>query len=157
MAASANSKDYEVPPLWLLLDVILDAYAIALNCDPQVTNLAVMAAFALGGRLGLSDHVLYCLMQSAAAETRHCRGLESLHSASGVCSHTHISAGDEPWRKKLAGETGAEPLQGEADWLHQRITHLRALRRMVSDARAMEAIDSIIAEAEARLIQLKRV
>ena len=138
MAASANSKDYEVPPLWLLLDVILDAYAIALNCDPQVTNLAVMAAFALGGRLGLSDHVLYCLMQSAAADTRHCRGLESR-------------------RKKLAGETGAEPLQGESDCLRQRITHLRALRGMVSDARAIEAIDSIIAEAEARLIQLKRV
>lgn len=157
MAAIANGKDCEVPALWLLLDVILDAYAIALKCDPQVTNLAVMAAFALGGRLGLSDHVLYCLMQSAAAETRRCRELESLHSAFGTCPHSHVSASDEPWRKKLAGETGSEPLQGESDWLRQRITHLRALRRMVSDARAIAAIDSIIAEAEARLIQLKRV
>ena len=88
MAASANGKDPEVAALWLLLDVILDAYAIARKCDPQVTNLAVMAAFALGGRLELSDHVLYCLMQSAAAETTIHVCVERKRRASAAPPHT---------------------------------------------------------------------
>ena len=43
----------------------------------------------------------------------------------------------------------------EADWIKHRIWRLLRLRRLVDDARALTAIDDLIAEAEARLYRLQ--
>jgi hypothetical protein len=61
------------PPLWRLLDLILEAHAVALDLDPEVAGCAMMTALALGERLGLSDSVVYRMAESAAGDVRRRR------------------------------------------------------------------------------------
>jgi hypothetical protein len=70
MAAGSNGESGKVHPLWGVLDLILDAYAIALNCDREVARLTIMTALALGERLRLSDEIVYRMLESAVAERR---------------------------------------------------------------------------------------
>ena len=43
----------------------------------------------------------------------------------------------------------------EPDWLRHRVRRLQSLRPMVSDERALAAIDGLIAEARERLRQIE--
>ena len=45
----------------------------------------------------------------------------------------------------------------ERDWIHYRIGRLRELRRSVTDARTVRAIDELIDEAEERLESLQAI
>jgi hypothetical protein len=45
----------------------------------------------------------------------------------------------------------------EADWIRHRIGRLRELRRSVTDAKAIRAIEELIGEAEERLEALQAV
>jgi hypothetical protein len=54
--------------LWELLDLILEASAIAQNLDPEIADLAMLPALAIAERVGLPDAALYRMRESAVAE-----------------------------------------------------------------------------------------
>lgn len=62
--------DGETPPLWRVLDLILEVYVLAVDCDVEVANFAMMTVVVAGERLGLSDQVLQSMLTSAIAEGR---------------------------------------------------------------------------------------
>jgi hypothetical protein len=70
MADANDDERHEAAPLWGALDLILGAYAIALIYEPEAAHFAMMTALVIGERLGLSDHIVYRLAESAAAEAR---------------------------------------------------------------------------------------
>jgi hypothetical protein len=67
MTARKHDKNCNTDSLWGVLDSVLDVYAMALPCEPEVAGFAMMTALALGERLGLPDRVVHLMGQSAAA------------------------------------------------------------------------------------------
>ena|SRR5450631_3435399 len=74
--------DGETPPLWRVLDLILEIYVLALDCDVEVANFAMMTVVVAGERLGLSDQGLQSMIKSTIAEGR-C-GRQRRRTRSGV-------------------------------------------------------------------------
>jgi len=73
MAASKPGDGREAAPLWGALDRLLDAYAIVLDHEPALAGFIMIAAHAIGDRLGLSEAVVLLMGESAAAEARRTR------------------------------------------------------------------------------------
>jgi hypothetical protein len=77
MSVDAETEINEAPPLWRVLDLALEAHAIAVDCDAEVASFVLMSVFVLGERLALSDEVLDRMLMSATAEKRWQRKLRS--------------------------------------------------------------------------------
>ena len=70
MSAAKHVEPRAAPPLWRALDLILDAYAAMQGHDGEAAGFAMLAAYVLGERLGLSDTIIRSMAQSAASAER---------------------------------------------------------------------------------------
>ncbi len=61
-------------PLWKVLDLILEAYAVAVIYELDVASFALMTALALGDHLGLPESAVHRMSQSAAAAAKRKHG-----------------------------------------------------------------------------------
>ena len=60
---------------WRLLDVLLNAYALSRDVDPEVASFAQLPIFVAAERLGLTDEVVELMSAGAVAEARRLGGL----------------------------------------------------------------------------------
>jgi hypothetical protein len=69
-AAQLRASDDVESRLYLTLDLILEAVAVAQPLHEEVAHFATLAALVTGERLGLSDMVVYRMRDSAIAEAK---------------------------------------------------------------------------------------
>jgi len=72
MAVDTNCDQGRVPPLWRVLDLLLEAYAFAVECDPEVARFALMTILVVGERLELSDKVIDRMLRSSPPKRGAC-------------------------------------------------------------------------------------